>query len=581
MLEIIQYLVLALISAGACFVPGYVIARGFTRLKDEELVLASLAAGIFLLGMSEFFAYLLNVSQPLFNAFAFVIVSALGLVFLYLTGKAKVAIEPRPIYLAVFSVFVLVLALQSIVPVYTGAYWFGDWWMHYDVGRLYVDHAPTSKTWFPQNYTPTSRTPLFDLAGAFFVALYSGGFWVFQISSSFLLTIFLLPLFMLTRKLFSERAAWLAIILTLFSPMVLTNEMYTWPKLLLAFFVLSMLYFYLDLRTQIRDRHLSGHALPAVAFFAALAYLTHQTSLFYILAVFLDALILLALSFKRLGFELRFQPKYALIALLLFFAVLAPWHAWAFSTYGVEKTLKSSPAISDAFTSKDWATDHELSALASVAPVFQHEWYTKWFATPDDFFKTVQCPGFPCKAALYSVTIRFWFDTVPGGLTLSVFFALICLLAYRICTRGISLHYTTNAFLAFLLVVVFLLATVTMPMLDTKGWGSPMYLPAMMIIIGIAGAGLASLGRYALLLVLGGALAEFITIKVSHLYVLATGQLAAFETWNTALVTDNHLIMAYDYLGGWRLLLALGAIILFAYLLLFLRQQVVKAKRGN
>ena len=99
------------------------------------------------------------------------------------------------------------------------------------------------------------------------------------------------------------------------------------------------------------------------------------------------------------------------------------------------------------------ASGGELSALATVAPVFQNEWYGKWFATPDDFFKTVQCPDFACKAALYSVTIRFWFDTIPGGLTLSVFFTLICLFIYRIYKRGISLHYTTNAFLAFLLIV--------------------------------------------------------------------------------------------------------------------------------
>ncbi len=565
--ELFTYVIFALVAACMGFLPGYVIARSLTKLKDEELAMASFATSVFLIAMSEFAAYLLNADAGLFNIVAILAVIVVGGAYLFFSGKTTLAIRPHPVYAVVLLAFVAVLFLQTSVPAYTGAYWYGDWWMHYELGSFYANHDPLDTTWFPQHYTPTSRTPLFDIAGGFFLTLFSRDFWAFQISASMVSAAFLLPLFLMTRRLFSERAAWLALLLAMLSPMVLTNEMYTWPKCLLTFFVLATIYYYLELREQISERRISGNALAAVAFYAALAYMTHQTALFYLATIALDALILYALSIRKQGLGIRVRLGQLGLALLLFLLVIAPWHLWAFSTYGVQKTLSSSPAINDAFTSKDWLYDHGMNALASVLPVFQHEWYTRWFSTPQDFIKAVTCPNFECKAALYSVTIRYWFDTIPGGLTLSVTFALLGMLAYRIWKGGLGLHYTTNTFLALIPIVALLLGGVTAPMLDTKGWGSPFFLPAVALLIGVAGAGLAALGKWALALVLTGSAIEFILVKVSHLYLVAANVLEKFEGWNVSLKADNNLKLAYDFLGGQRLLLILFAIVVYAYVL--------------
>jgi len=485
-----------------------------------------------------------------------------------LKKKASLGFEMRAAHIACVMLFAVILFLQAVVPIYAGAYWCNDWWMHYDIGRFYLDHAPLGTMWFGL-YSATARTPLFDLAGAFFVS-FANQFWSFQIVTAFFGSLFVIPLFLLAKKLYSERAGWIAVGIALLSPMLMTNEMYTWPKMLLAFFVLCAVYYYVDVRRAIKDGKF-GNSIALLGFFAGLAYMTHQTALFYLAPIALDAVAVWLLTKRSFA---GIPWRNLIVSIGLFALVVVPWHMWAVSTYGVERVISSSPAISDAATQTSWIGDRILNGLATISPVFQLSWYPKWFSSLQGAWTIATCPGFACKAALYSTTIRFWFDTILGGITLSVSIAAFLTLFFGLGSRKIKFEYSENAFLAMLLIVAFLLGIATAPMIDTKGWGSPLFVPLVALLAVVVSQLLARMSARLLAVVLSGALIEFLLVKASHIYLLATGAMGAAETWNNALKLDNHLVFASDLIGDWRWVLGALAIVVFACLLAFVAQKL-------
>ncbi len=582
-MESLFYILEALCVLVLGFLPGYLLLRLVTRQDGWELLMNSAAFSILFAAFSEFAAYLLNINATWFN-----LATTLLLIFgcLALMRRRKIAIKvPRGLLLIFSLAFLAIVSAQALIPFYSGAYWYGDWWLHYGLSLFYLNHGPLDSTWFPQHYAVTSRTPIFNLAGAYFMSLFGSAFWNFQIPASFMNIAFLLPLALLAMRLGGNRkeAAYAALFLAVFSSALFTNAYYTWSKLLISLFLLAAIYYYLELRKQLLESRMKWQTGAFFGIYSAAAFLTHQTALFFLIPIGLDFLIVSAASLwkSRSKFPARGWGAIG-IALLAGLLIVAPWFAWAFSTYGVDKTLHSSPAsLSDVKWTYEFLHDRAVNGEATLLPLFQYNWYSLWFAHASPL-ELLKCKDINCYGAFYSVTLRFWLDTFPGALTLTGTIAAIIVLFGAIWKRGFSLlRIEGDEFLFLLLLPLsFILGTLSTTMyIDEKGW-MPLFLPLLLIIQCFLAR---AATRWSLLpkaLFFGGVLIEFLAVNGSHTYLLFTEQLTKYETYNLPLKADNHLVFAFDYLGGERLLFAFLAIASLAAILAITLREALRPYTG-
>lgn len=164
------------------------------------------------------------------------------------------------------------------------------------------------------------RTPLMGAVSSFYYDLFlskppvdylwrstavdpSNTYLQFQIIASILNSLLLLPAYYLIKKLFNSKVAFVSLLFLVTSHFFLYNAVYTWPKSLVAFFILFS--WYLLLEDKLKFTVMAGIV-------SAAAYLTHDLAFLYIAAS------LLMLLYKR-----RFKD--ILIVLGITIAAALPW----------------------------------------------------------------------------------------------------------------------------------------------------------------------------------------------------------------------------------------------------------------
>jgi hypothetical protein len=156
--------------------------------------------------------------------------SEVGSVVVVAAMLATIALaRPAPVVLGLVA---LCLAVEMVLPLQTGGGRIGDWDLHYQLGRAYAGLPSTVHL-----IDLRQRTPLFDaLAGS--VLVWGKSYWVFQIVSVFLNSLWLWPAQHLLRALGSNPRRVLVVGLT---PMIVFYSVYTWPWGFVSFFVLAAL----------------------------------------------------------------------------------------------------------------------------------------------------------------------------------------------------------------------------------------------------------------------------------------------------------------------------------------------------
>src|SRR5262249_6824914 len=144
------------------------------------------------------------------------------------------------------------VAVQALLPIYVGSGWWGDWWMHYDESLVFLGQWSVDTKWFDL-YTLASRTPLFNLVGAFLLSLGGEEFGIFQLASTLMNCCFLPALYLLLRALLGPRAGLVGIMLASLNIWMLHLAWFTWPKMLVVYFLLLSLYFYLCFLQQTQN----------------------------------------------------------------------------------------------------------------------------------------------------------------------------------------------------------------------------------------------------------------------------------------------------------------------------------------
>jgi len=380
-------------------VPGTLAALTLRFLSPDEKAAVAGGFGFAFVGLSAFLAHLSGRDPMTINAAVWMAGVVAGVAAVAITGgggRPKVS-WPLLVLWALF--YVTLIGFQGLTPVYAGGDWYGDWWEHYSIAQAYLGTEGGHTTVWFGDYNLASRTPLFSLAAAFAMSFFGDRFWVYQVACTFASSLVVLPLYLLARHLFGPAAARLGIGFCFFSTWLIHDATFTWMKLVCAYFLLLALVFYVRLR-----EHGDARWLYACALCGALAFMSHQSAAYFLVALLADHWL--------------FRPRtplswrQAALAAAIVAAVVAPWHLWVSHFYGVAGTVQANPVLSTGQpTLRRVLRGGAQNAVTSLVPVPFIDFVRGGRFTPERILRRV---------------VDLYVGPLAGALTLSVIAGLLC-----------------------------------------------------------------------------------------------------------------------------------------------------------
>jgi len=238
-----------------------------------------------------------------------------------------------------------------------------------------------------------------NLFSAFFLAQAGTQFANFQLVFAFFNLLPFVPLALLARLLgrAGSRCSGLLALLLAASPMFLHNAQFAWTKAGVGFFVALALWFYVVGWRREDPRRI------ALAFVSlAAATLVHYSGAPYLLVVGLHYVLWLLWRRRRPAFELA-------VSVLSSAALLGTWVWFSVSTYGLEQTLATNTAVSDA-SRLTFAGNLAKIAINIVDTFVPHLARGLWVERDDVMFRQVVDNAF----CLYQVNLPLMLGV--GGL---------------------------------------------------------------------------------------------------------------------------------------------------------------------
>jgi hypothetical protein len=390
------------------FAFGWSVLGLLLRLPPVGRFAASWGVGAAFLAASEFVAFATGADQVRFNLAAVAFMCAVVVLGRLRDRPGQACTEPAAEFRTVVLLWALgyaeLVCTQVLLPNYVGSHWYGDWLMHYEEGLVFRGLLGLDWT-YANGYTLASRTPLFNLAGAFVLSLAGDDFGVFQLTSALWGTCFLPALYLVLRDLFGPRTGRLGMTLAALNLWMLHNAWFTWPKMLTAYFLLLGLHFYLQfVRNRASDPRRAGRQFLAFWTCGFLAFMTHQSAAVYVAALAFHAFLLAVI--RR-----AYRPRMAELAALpvIALAIAVPWYGWLMHALGPDKVLGTTPvslgdtnAVLTPLHVLRWVS---LNLGASIFPVYLASAVAVGPRTPEEFYFGL--------TALY-------FSLFTGALTLSL-----------------------------------------------------------------------------------------------------------------------------------------------------------------
>ncbi|MEB3321359.1 MAG: hypothetical protein VKI81_00880 [Synechococcaceae cyanobacterium] len=340
------------------FGTGFLVLRAASTLSPRRCWACSGATGCAVLGAIAFAAFLAGRHGRSFTAGIWLVLILGCLAVLRRRRRGGSLPPPRDGTAALLTLWVLLLAHQCLLPLHSGAFMYGDWWMHFDIARFYLGLRPPDVTYFDA-WTIPSRTPLFSLFSAFFLTLFGDRFAVHQVVT-------ILPgvaLVAAAGTFLPRRALPLAVGLVSLHPFLVTMILYPWPKILAATCALLGLRAYLDLRGA-DDPERGRLRVPwGLGLWLGLAVLAHSATILYALALFLHGALVGPARRRRLVPLLAAAAVAGLVVL--------PWGLWVAGRYGLSALWTSVPTAVAATPplSPGWWLDRLLNGIATLVPL--------------------------------------------------------------------------------------------------------------------------------------------------------------------------------------------------------------------
>jgi hypothetical protein len=329
-----ELLLTLLLLAICCFAPGFFFVRRLAWSGLEKLC-GAIALSLILLWLAAWAVYVFAAPVQTAAYFGIVAVCVAAAVFVWRDARALVRIPRVRRALAGYG-FLLVwtLLILSIVRVYNGAFWSGDWLEHFQRTLFFLHHFPTGTPIYLEYMLP-ARPPMMNVLAALFLGITEDRFEIFQVVFTFLNLLLLLPCCLAIPIVARVRRVSVLPLVALFAmnPAIMQNATYAWTKALTAFFVIFAVYLYLS-GWRKRD------AVRMTAAFLCLAagLLVHYSAGPYCVFFALHYLIVV---FRTRPNKLKELAAIGATCALL----LATWFAWSSSTYGTRLTFASNTTL--------------------------------------------------------------------------------------------------------------------------------------------------------------------------------------------------------------------------------------------
>lgn len=571
---ILQLFLLGLTALILTFTLGYISLRAVTNLTVKECLALAGGWGIALQGAIAFIGFLLGLSER-----NFFVLMTLGLltIFVALFVQKNFGREPQNLSLSfnklgrserifleinrladvvflrqlfaqnyswlypLIGFWLTLVGIQLFIPLYSGAGWFGDWWFHYDIARVYLGKQATDTIYF--GYTVTSRTPLFNLCASYYLELLGDGFSTYQLIS-------ILPgVFLLTTipLLIRSKQVTLAMTLVVLNPYINNVIIFPWPKTLTTLYVIAGIYFYLDLRKQTSPNFFNQKAL-CCGMSLGLAMLSHPSALIYVGVIVVDNIWLNRRSFTTLFSQLGFP-------LLIAFAVLLPWVLWGISEYGITKFFHSASNTVGNATIISRLIDALKNAIFTLEPYLL---FNNFFHINDFLHINTEIT----YIGKWDSWLLLYYDILPVTLTFSISILLIL--------KGIKQYFQKvplqsilpNSLFWGIIIIGFWGGCILQPGTNSAGIVAESMTPIVFILLLVASKYLYTLPiqlkQFMLLIITG----EFLDSRGIHLALLAIGSPIIWDE-NIMLKVSNNLVFARDLIGNsWSILIVVFGLLM-------------------
>ena len=527
---------------------GYLVLRACTRFNDPECWAFSGISGIALLAGIAFAAFGCSTFSRLAYVGPTVMLAVLSIMVLRRRRRPLFPQRPPAWLLAGITLWLALLCVQLISLVYTGAFWYGDWWMHYDIAQFYLGLRDPHVRYFGM-YTIVSRPPLFNLAATFYLAVFGNSFAVYQVVSLIPGLAVLGPLILLARP---KRASLLVALVAL-NPYLVNQLLYPWPKLLASALVLAGLSCYLAYRSTtdvVKRSYLIGSGI-----WIGLAILTHTSTVIYAIGMAIDYLWL----HRR---NLRHALAVSFVVVAPAVGVMAPWLIWSAHLYGPAAIITSTPTVAATGRSVSpvgWAWDRLSTMVGTLFPI-----------------PAVMLVGLvthvPARIAAYvwsplrDAWLRSYYSMLPGAFTYTLT-ACVCVYLWLRRRRRPVHHGLPLLLINTLAVTGFLGGILLQPGLNAQGVAGEGMAPLVLLFLVVAVAVIEELGPRLRWVVLSLTALEFLATRGVHTMILALGLFNGMDEGNLKLKQQYQLLFARDVVGGaWPLV---SAVAILAYVVLF------------
>lgn len=263
----------------------------------------------------------------------------------------------RPFLLAILAAVALTLGMEASLPHFDLAERYYDWFVHFDLARVFQTATAADLTRHWGDATVTTRTPLYNLLGSVALTVFGDRFTVFQVLTAAVAWLWILPFALLARRLLK---GWAPAVtgLAAISPLVLHTTTYASSKGLVTFFALFALERFLALREAPPDRVLSLSL--QLGLFSAATVMSHSGFVGFPLA-------LMAMYAWDVTRRRRPWPGLGVTAVTGALVVI-PWYAWAIAQYGLQAGVFGYPRAPYASVLR-WFFDRLLILPTSFWPL--------------------------------------------------------------------------------------------------------------------------------------------------------------------------------------------------------------------
>ncbi len=249
-----------------------------------------------------------------------------------------------------------IFSLQVPVVAYGPAGWPGDWFEHYERSLFFFNQLPADTLFFNDFWPLAARGPVFNANAGLLFFVFGSDFATYQIISTCLNTFPVIARALLLRdmaRINETRSLWISLVLFIWAPFIVQQEIYAWTKLFSIGFVLAGIYFY---RLSLMERNKTAMALSFLSFSTGI--LSHYMVVIFTLFFIIHFLFIIWKKY----WDLRpFIPSLAACCL-----VLATWFGYLFISVGVQNTLKSNSTLGNKFANvmaEDTGSDYHFTTV--------------------------------------------------------------------------------------------------------------------------------------------------------------------------------------------------------------------------